>query len=143
MRRMRKYLVSGVAAGLLCGLPACGHRKPTTERKGPILILSDATLNAGGTDTVRFGRLHSGEIAVQRLWIENRAARPTAIVSYDTSCGCTSLEFDAQPIRSGEAQQVTLTFDSRGEAGWQLKRLDISLAGAPHPLRLFVEAQID
>jgi len=37
---------------------------------------------------------------------------------------------------------VTLTFDSRGEWGWQLKTLDISLAGAQQPLRLLVEAEI-
>lgn len=144
MRSIRKYLFAAVAAGLLCGLlPACGNRTPSTERKGPIIILTDSTLTAGGTDTVRFGRMHSGEIAVQRLWIENRTARPTAIVSYETSCGCTSLEFDPQPIRSGEAQRVSLTFDARGEYGWQLKALDIALAGADRPLRIFVEAEIE
>ena len=43
---------------------------------------------------------------------------------------------------TGDARQVTLTFDSRGEWGWQLKTLDISLAGAQQPLRLLVEADI-
>lgn len=140
---LRKILVPGLLAAAVCTLPACGNRTPATEHKGPTIALTDSTFTLGGTDTVRFGRMRSGEIAVQRLWIENRSPRPTAIVSYETSCGCTSLEFDPQPIRSGEAQRASLTFDSRGEYGWQLKTLDITLAGAARPLRILVEAEIE
>lgn len=121
---------------------ACGTRPQTTERKGRIIALTDSILTAGGTDTVRFGRLGSGEIAQLRIWLANDASRPVAVASYRRSCGCTSLEFDPQPIAPGDARQVTLTFDSRGEWGWQLKTLDISLAGAQQPLRLLVEADI-
>ena len=121
---------------------ACGTRPNTTERKGRIIALTDSILTTGGTDTVRFGRLGSGEIAQLRLWLANDASRPVAVASYRRSCGCTTLEFDAQPIAPGDARQVTLTFDSRGERGWQLKALDITLAGGQRPLRLFVEADI-
>ena len=121
---------------------ACGTRPQTTERKGRIIALTDSILTAGGTDTVRFGRLGSGEIAQLRIWLANDASRPVAVASYRRSCGCTALEFDSQPIAPGDARQVTLTFDSRGEWGWQLKTLDISLAGAQQPLRLLVEADI-
>lgn len=144
MRWTRNLGLAGIAAALIGGFTACGNRTaPLTEHKGSIIALTDSILSAGGSDTVRFGRLHSGEIAVKQLWIENRAARPTAVVSYDTDCGCTSLEFDAQPIRSGQAQRVALTFDSRGQHGWQLKILDITLAEASLPLRLFVEAEVE
>ena len=121
---------------------ACGTRPQTTERKGRIIALTDSILTAGGTDTVRFGRLGSGEIAQLRIWLANDASRPVAVASYRRSCGCTTLEFDAQPIAPGDARQVTLTFDSRGERGWQLKALDITLAGGQRPLRLFVESDI-
>ena len=127
---------------LAAALAACGARQVKTERKGRIITLTDTILDTGGTDTVRFGRLGSGEIAVLRLWLANDASRPMAIASYRRSCGCTTLEFDAQPIAPGDARQVTLTFDSRGERGWQLKALDITLAGGQRPLRLFVEADI-
>ena len=127
---------------LAAALAACGARQVKTERKGRIITLTDTILDTGGTDTVRFGRLGSGEIAVLRLWLANDASRPMAVASYRRSCGCTTLEFDAQPIAPGDARQVTLTFDSRGERGWQLKALDITLAGGQRPLRLFVEADI-
>lgn len=99
--------------------------------------------DAGGTDTVRFGRLHSGEIAQLRLWLANETSGPVVIAKYGRSCGCTTLEYDNQPINAGDAQQVTLTFDARGEWGWQLKTLDVSFAGARSPLRLFIEAEVE
>ena len=59
---------------LTAALAACGARQVKTERKGRIITLTDTILDTGGTDTVRFGRLHSGEIAQLRpYW-----AMPTA-----------------------------------------------------------------
>lgn len=124
-------------------LTGCGQRPATTQRKGRIISLTDSMLTTGGSDTVRFGRLHSGEIAVVHLWLANDTDRPAVITSYERSCGCTTLSFDSKPIKPGDAQRVALTFDSRGERGWQLRTLDIRLAGARKPLRLFVEAEVE
>lgn len=121
---------------------ACGTRPGTTERKGRIISLTDSILVTGGTDTVRFGHLGSGEIAVLRLWLANDSHSSVAVTSYRRSCGCTTLEFDSQPIAPGDARQVTLSFDSRGVRGWQLKTVDIVLSGAQKPLRLWVEADV-
>ena len=119
-------------------------RKPLTEiEKGRIIRLTDRTMETGGSDTVRFGHLRSGEIAVLQLWIANCTARPLVLADYRRSCGCTTLEFDNQPIRPNEAQSVTLTFDSRGERGWQLKTLDLLPTGAERPFRLVVEADVE
>ena len=121
----------------------CGTSPRAVERKGRIISLTDSILTTGGTDTVRFGRLHSGEIAQLRLWLANETSGPVVIAKYGRSCGCTTLEYDNQPINAGDAQQVTLTFDARGEWGWQLKTLDVSFAGACSPLRLFIEAEVE
>lgn len=119
-------------------------RKPLTEiEKGRIIRLTNRTMETGGSDTVRFGHLRSGEIAVLQLWIANCTARPLVLADYRRSCGCTTLEFDNQPIRPDEAQSVMLTFDSRGERGWQLKVLDLLPTGAERPFRLFVKADVE
>lgn len=36
-----------------------------------------------------------------------------------------------------------MSFDSRGTRGWQLKTLDVTLAGAQRPLRLYAEAEVE
>ena len=78
---------------LAAALAACGARQVKTERKGRIITLTDTILDTGGTDTVRFGRLHSGEIAQLRLWLANETSGPVVIAKYGRSCGCTTLEF--------------------------------------------------
>ena len=114
-----------------------------TLEKGRIIRLTDPILASGGPDTVRFGHLHSGEIAVLHLWLANQTEHPILLSDYRRSCGCTTLEFDNQPIRPGEAQRLSLTFDSRGEWGWQLKTIDLFVTGSERPLRLIVEAEVD
>ena len=42
-----------------------------------------------------------------------------------------------------QVKRLRLRFDSRGEHGWQLKTVDLHLAGAARPLRIFVEAEIE
>lgn len=139
-------LFSLLAAG--CGrraaAPAASRASvPAAQRKGRIIALTDEMLGRGGTDTVRFGHLRPGEIAVQRIWLANDSSQPVVVASCARSCGCTTLEFDSEPVAPGDAQRVTLTFDSRGERGWQLKTLDIRFAGSHKPLRLFVEAEVE
>lgn len=111
--------------------------------KGQIVLLTDATDDTKRQDTVRFGRLHAGETALRRLWIANGCSRPIVLTDCIRSCGCTTLEFDRQPIAPGEAQQATLYFDSRGEQGWQLKTLDLQAAGCSAGLRLWIEAEVE
>lgn len=119
--------------------PAAGEKR----FKGLIVTLTDSTLVHGGSDTLRFGHLGSGEIAVLRFRIENASDKPLVLVSTQRSCGCISLDHDNQPLAPGQQQTLEMTFDSRGEYGWQLKRMDLLFAGARKPLRLFVEADVE
>ena len=71
---MTRTLAILVLAALAAG---CGTRPRAVERKGRIISLTDSILTTGGTDTVRFGRLGSGEIAVLRLWLAPWPSPPT------------------------------------------------------------------
>ena len=99
-----RYLLRGMLlTAVVAGLAAC---KPRTAARqlppaGRIIALTDSVLRNGGSDTIRFGHLGSGEIALSRLRIENRTEKPVVVTSYRTSCGCTSLEFDKQPVPPG------------------------------------------
>ncbi len=121
----------------------CGAPRTAPERKGRTIVITDFVAAQGGTDTVRFGRMHSGEIGRLPLWIENASGRAAAILSYERSCGCTTLEYDAEPLAPGEARRVSLTLDTRGQKGWMLKTVDLRLAGTERPLRIFVEAEVE
>ena len=87
----------GARAGRPNAAPKEAESAPA-QRTGPKITLTDAILEKGGSDTVRFGRLHSGEIAELRVWLVNDASRAVAVASYGRSCGCTTLEFDREPV---------------------------------------------
>ena len=132
-------------AALMTGLHACKPRTATRQQSpsGRIIALTDSVLRNGGSDTIRFGHLRSGEIALSRLRIENRTDKPFVLTGYRTSCGCTSLDFEKQPVPPGESLPVEITFDSRGEHGWLLKSVELLVAGTPKTIRMLIEADID
>ncbi len=137
-------MMRGLLLALLAALgAACGSQPARHDHKGLTITITDQTFDTGGSDTLRFGRLHSGEIAVQQVWLRNESSRPAAIVACERSCGCTSLEYDMQPIAPGGELQAEAVFDSRGEQGWQFRQLTLTLAGGRQPLRIFFEAEVE
>lgn len=132
---------------VLCGIVffvcACVSRPAAVERKGRVIALTDSLLECGGRDTVRLGRLHSGEIAVSRLWIANRVSRPVVISSFDRSCGCVDFAFEESPLLPGEIREFSLSFDSRGSQGWQFKNLNLHFSDSSRPLRLFIDVEVE
>lgn len=124
---------------------ACG-RKPKPQAALPYgqkITLTDSILTLGGSDTIRFGRMHEGEIAEKPLQLVNAGSRPMIIRSVERTCGCTTLKYENQPIMPGQTHQLQLRFDARGEWGWQLKLIRLYLNEATEPLRLYVEAEIE
>ena len=100
-------------------------------------------LARGGSDTIRLGRMHEGEILAYPLAFRNASQRVTLVREVERTCGCTTLEYENQPLMPGERRQITLRFDARGEWGWQLKLLRLYLNDGQEPLRLYVEADIE
>lgn len=128
-------------------LVACGtaSRKNGTEAAGPrgrVLSVTDSAMLAGARDTVSFGNMNSGEIAIKELWIENRTSKPLVISAIQRNCGCVDLKYDPRPLLEGESRRVELSFDTRGERGWKLKVMDLRIAGFEKAWRLYVDADI-
>ena len=122
MRRLRSAFGAGCAAVgvalvLLCG---CGSRSGHRTFSGPVIAVS-ARLEAGFC---------------------NRGGEPLVVVRSESSCGCTSLEYDAQPIMPGDTLRVAVRFDTSGQRGWLFKVLRVYFSGGERPLRLYVEADV-
>ena len=144
MRRAPIRLAAATAAIVLLLFCSCGGRteKPAATA-GQVIELTDAMMRAGGVDTVRFGRLNEGEIAVRSVTLHNAASQPAVIVTHERSCGCVGVEYERRPIMPGEESKVDFTFDSRGEYGWQLKLITLRIGAAAVPLKIYVEAEVE
>lgn len=130
---------------LLASVGCGGGRKPArpSVSEGPVLALSDSLLRAGGAcDTVSLGRLREGEVVVRRFSLLNTGKTPLVIMSVETGCGCTEVEFPRQPLLPGERRPFSFSFDSRGFYGWQLKTVTIRTSAGGQPFRLLITADV-
>lgn len=115
----------------------------TVEHNARTLALTDSLLTAGVADTLKLGHMHSGEMVVKTITLRNDTDEPLVIMRHETTCHCTSMEYDKRPVKPGELIDVKCTFDSRGEYGWQMKLVNFYISGTERPLKLFIEADIE
>ena len=115
----------------------CQSRRTSSVQSGPTLEISDETLTEGTSDTIRFGRLHSGETGIKRFRLQNTSSRTWVVARYEVSCECVTPEFDRRPLKPGEEIPFSVRFD------WQMKLLKLYASGSEEPLRIYVEADVD
>ena len=142
MRLIPSYILMllAIPAMALC---ACGGTKEKTGASGQVIEITDGMIRHGGADTIRFGHLNEGEIALRSITLANKTAKPTVIVSHERSCGCVNVEYERRPIMPEGEAKVDFTFDSRGEYGWQMKIITLRLGAAGVPLKIYVEAEVE
>ncbi|MEG1405437.1 MAG: DUF1573 domain-containing protein [Alistipes sp.] len=110
---------------------------------GQIISISDTTACPKSADTVRFGRLSAGETGVKELRMRNTTQHPVVIRAYTRTCGCTTFEFDPQPIAPNQETTARLSFDTQGLQGWQFKLIEIEFAGGAAPQKIYVDAEVE
>lgn len=88
-----------------------------------VFDISDSIINHSLADTISFGKLKEGEIAVKEVGIKNVGDVPLVIVDFKKTCGCVNIEYDKKPIMPSETSNVKFTFDSRGIQGWAYKTI--------------------
>ena len=134
---------------LLCALmlSSCHAVKQKSEVSkepiGRVLVINDSLLLNGGSDTLRLGKLHSGEEIDFSYNLKNVSSSNLVVLYHEITCGCIKLEYNNQPIKTNEHLPVRVKFDSRGLYGWQLKFFRLHLYGAERPLLIYVESEVE
>jgi hypothetical protein len=93
--------------------------------------------------TINIGTMRSGEVVKYDARIRNTGTEPLVIKRIDTSCGCTSVEYDKQPIPPGGEAEFSFRFDSRGMWGLQHKLVEIATSAGASPFRITVQAEVE
>ena len=145
---MGRAIVYFVVAILLC--TACGANAPKANNANEvaainmqsIAIEADAIEN-GIADTLRFGKMRSGEIIVKRLRVENHCSHPIVLLRHTTTCGCIKITYDRKPIAPKSSADITFEFDSRTLHGWQMKLMEFYFAEKGKPLKVYAEAEVE
>ncbi len=124
---------------------ACSGRSDRAASGTPRRVfarVAELTDSAAAVDTLDFGRMRSGETVEQTIGLRNASQRPMVVLRTETSCGCTAVDFDRAPVRSGDTLAVGIRFDSRGFEGWQWKRVLIYTSLSDSPVTVYVESEV-
>ena len=115
----RLFRITLPLALVLC--VACGAKTKPAEQHAeePKIEELVAELSVGVTSEVLvdFGSVEPRSVVSRDIRIVNTTDEPIVLLDYDTTCRCTTLEFERKPIAAGEETIAVLTFDSRGEWG--------------------------
>lgn len=78
-----------------------------------------------------FGEVPEGEIVEHTFTFTNEGEGPLIISNAAGSCGCTVPEWPRQPIAPGQQGQIKVSFNSKGRAGRQDKRVTLTTNAVP------------
>ncbi len=90
----------------------------------------------------KFGNVTEGEIVVCEFYFRNVGDANLIIKSIESSCGCTAVKWDKNPIKKGEESRITVEFDSKGRHGKQYKVLTIFANTKPKVKELKITATV-
>ena len=132
----------------LITLTGCGGRgnAPATAPEKATNLPLQTVINVTDTlagDTLRLGRMHSGEVVAMGIGVHNNTDKPIVITHTETTCGCTDIDYPSQPIPVGDTARVEVRFDSQGFFGWQFKRVRLYTSAEVLPLTIYVEAEVE
>lgn len=143
MRGLATYLLAISLLMASCQRGKVQQAEASLPASVQTISIDNASLESGASDTLRFERMHSGEIIAKQIKVENRSDKPLVITHHTISCGCLSVNYDRKPTQKGESTTIDIEFDSRTMYGLQLKSLVLHLAQMEQPLRIIVEAEVE
>ena len=134
---------------LLC--TSCGARAPKADKNETMgsavntqtIAITADDVEQGVADTLRFGKMRSGEIIAKTLRVENRCNRPIVLLRHTTTCGCIKINYDRKPIAPGQSGEIYFEFDSRTLYGWQMKLMEFYFAEKGNPMKIYAEAEVE
>ena len=134
---------------LLC--TSCGARAPKADKNATMgsavntqtIAITADDVEQGVADTLRFGKMRSGEIIAKTLRVENRYNRPIVLLRHTTTCGCIKINYDRKPIAPGQSGEIYFEFDSRTLYGWQMKLMEFYFAEKGNPMKIYAEAEVE
>lgn len=77
-------------------------------------------------DTYDFGKIPEGPVAEHVFEFKNTGKQPLIISNANASCGCTTPEWNKEPILPGKKGKITVRYNTQGRVGPIAKSVYIS-----------------
>lgn len=140
-----KHLLYSALLAVLFSVPTTGFAQDETEPDEKPVI----TLTPVGTPKLvmeeteyDFGTIEAGIKVTHVFKFVNEGSAPLVISRINTPCGCTAPSWSKEPIAPGKSGEITVTFNSTGKVGNQVKSLSIIYNSEMSPTMFTIKAQV-
>lgn len=89
-----------------------------------------------------FGKVIQGEKVSYNFQFTNKGNADLLIPNVSTSCGCTISSYPVDPIKPGETESISVSFDSQNRMGFQHKRITVLTNATPAKYILTIQAEV-
>ena len=89
-----------------------------------------------------FGTIDAGIKVTHVFTFVNEGSAPLVISKINTPCGCTAPSWSKEPIEPGKTGEITVTFNSTGKVGTQIKTLSIIYNSEMSPTMFTIKAAV-
>lgn len=141
---MKYSLYTTLLAFLLFGSTVTLAQDETNPDEKPVI-----TLTPVGTPKLvmqesefDFGTIDAGVTVKHVFTFVNEGSAPLVISKINTPCGCTAPIWSKEPIEPGQTGEITVTFNSTGKAGNQVKSLSIIYNSEMSPTMFTIKAMV-
>lgn len=90
-----------------------------------------------------FGTILEGENVVCYFDYENTGESDLILLSVDATCGCTTPDWNREPVKAGEKKSLKIVFDSTGRSGAQRKVVTVLSNASNVVVKLTIKANIE
>lgn len=115
---MKKVILSLGFIALMAGaaqaqnpVTAATATKKTVNKNAPKFEFLDKN------DTYDFGKIPEGPVAEHIFEFKNVGKEPLIISNCNASCGCTTPEWNKEPILPGKKGKITVRYNTQGRVG--------------------------
>lgn len=95
----------------------CAWAQEATTATGPTITFEESVYE--------FGDIHQGDVVEHVFAFENTGTEPLIITNVQTTCGCTAPSWPRDPIAPGQANEITVRFNSASKIGHQNKVITV------------------
>ena len=147
MRRTNVVFKGGLISLILLLMLACTGQNGSdkTEVPGEENTDHNASNQADivfDTLSYDFGTIIEGEMVVCYFDYENKGNGELVISSVEAGCGCTSPDWNREPLKPGEKDQLKVVFNARGRSGSQLKSVTVISNALTPRISLTIKANV-
>ena len=89
-----------------------------------------------------FGTILEGEMVVCYFEYENSGTDDLLVSSVEAGCGCTTPNWDKEPLKPGEKSSLEVVFNARGRSGSQLKSVTVLSNSLTPRISLTIKANV-